>query len=264
MKKLSIIIPVYNEAPFLRRCLDSVSNAPNEVEIIVIDDASTDGSVEICREYEKKYDPRFRFVYFMLNRGVSYARNYGLSMAEGKYVTFLDSDDEMRIGGIPAMLYHVDKTDRPVIQFNHSRYYQRTGKIVTKYVNLKGEYGYENLPVLWCMVWNKIYLREFIVKNLITFKDRLPFGEDELFNLRCLKCQPTIYCVDEITVIKHFENQNSIVHTLNKEKILGQAEALTRLLREDCSDEFAELVRKVLAEHWSSEPYKSNIKGGTD
>ena len=132
MKKLSIIIPVYNEAPFLRRCLDSVSNAPNEVEIIVIDDASTDGSVEICREYEKKYDPRFRFVYFMLNRGVSYARNYGLSMAEGKYVTFLDSDDEMRIGGIPAMLYHVDKTDRPVIQFNHSRYYQRIGKIVTK------------------------------------------------------------------------------------------------------------------------------------
>ena len=53
MKKLSIIIPVYNEAPFLRRCLDSVSYASNDVEIIVIDDASTDGSVEICREYEK-------------------------------------------------------------------------------------------------------------------------------------------------------------------------------------------------------------------
>jgi glycosyltransferase involved in cell wall biosynthesis len=263
MKKLSIIIPVYNEAPFLRRCLDSVSNAPDDVEIIVIDDASTDGSTEICAEYAKRFDDtRFHFVFFMLNRGVSYARNYGLSVAEGKYVTFLDSDDEMRVGGIPSMLYHVDKTDKPVIQFNHSRYYQRTGTIVTKYVNKKGEYDYNLLPQLWCMVWNKIYLREFIVKNMIMFKDRLPFGEDELFNLRCLKCHPTIYCVDEITVIKHFENQQSICHTLNKDKILGQAEALTRLLREDCSDEFADLVRRVLAEHWASEPYKSNLKGG--
>lgn len=264
MKKLSIIIPVYNEAPFLRRCLDSVSNAPDDVEIIVIDDASTDGSTEICKEYEKRSDAKFTFIYNKENKGVSQSRNIGLCEAHGKYVTFLDSDDEMSERGIMNMLYHVDRNraERPIIQFNHSRYYQRTDVYVTKYVNPKGEYGYMNLPKLWCMVWNKIYLREFIVSNMIMFKDRLPFGEDEVFNLRCLKCHPTIYCVDEINVIKHFENQESICHTLNKDKILGQAEALTRLLREDCSPEYADLVRRVLAEHWASEPYKSNL-GGT-
>lgn len=262
MKRLSIIIPVYNEAPFLRRCIDSVLNAPEDVEIIVIDDHSTDGSTEILREYRLKNDPRFKFIFNRYNFGVSKSRNMGLINAKGKYVTFLDSDDEMSEQGIANMLYHVDRTDKTVIQFNHSRYYQRTGTYVTKYVNPKGEYNYTNLPMLWCMVWNKIYRRDFIINNLIFFKDHLQFGEDEIFNLRCLKVNPTIYCVDEINIIKHFENQESICHTLNKEKILGQAEALTRLLREDCSNEFAALVRNVLAEHWSSEPYKSNVGGG--
>lgn len=258
MIKLSIIIPVYNEEPFLRRCLDSVY-ASDEVEIIVIDDCSTDGSWKICEEYVEK---GFRVFRHLSNWGVSLTRNQGIFEAHGKYITFLDSDDEMSEQGIKNMLYYAETTNIPVIQFNHSRYYQRTDVYVTKYKNPRGEYRYEKLPLLWCMVWNKIYLRSFIIENGISFKDRLPFGEDELFNLRCLKVQPSIYCVDELNIIKHFENQNSIVHTLNKDKILGQAEALTRLLREDCSDEFAELVRKVLAEHWSSEPYKSNIRGG--
>jgi len=258
MIKLSIIIPVYNEEPFLRRCLDSVY-ASDEVEIIVIDDGSTDGSWKICEEYIEK---GFRVFRHLSNWGVSLTRNHGICEAHGKYITFLDSDDEMSEQGIKNMLYYAETTNIPVIQFNHSRYYQRTDVYVTKYKNPRGEYRYEKLPLLWCMVWNKIYLRSFIIENMISFKDRLQFGEDEIFNLRCLKVQPSIYCVDELNIIKHFENQNSIVHTLNKDKILGQAEALTRLLREDCSDDFAELVRKVLAEHWASEPYKSNIRGG--
>ena len=260
MIKLSIIIPVYNEAPFLRRCLDSVICKDESVEVIVIDDGSTDGSAEICDEYRNV----FSIFHRKMNLGVSCARNDGIKYASGKYVTFLDSDDEMSPDGIWNMLEVIDNiNDRAVIQFNHSRYYYRTEKTVTKYKNAKGNYYYDNLPKLWCMVWNKIYLRSFVNDYDIWFQPMLHYGEDELFNLRCLKHSRSIYCVDYTTIIKHFENQNSICHTLNKERLTDQADALTNLLKEDNEPEFDSLVRSVIAEHWNSDKYK-HIFGGLE
>ena len=264
MIKLSIIIPVYNEAPFLRRCLDSVMCKDESVEVIVIDDASTDGSAEICDEYKNIFTIR----HLPKNQGVSKARNYGIPLARGKYITFLDSDDEMSPDGIWNMLKVIETAnalpvigDRPVIQFNHSRYYYRTQTTVTKYKNASGNYYYDNLPKLWCMVWNKIYLRSFIDKYWIKFQPHLQYGEDEIFNLICLKNDPTIYCVDEVTVIKHFENQNSLCHTLNKKKILEQAAALEGLFSETNTSAFNELVRSILEEHRNSETYKQILGG---
>ena len=95
--KLSIIIPVYNEANFLRRCLDSVY-ANDEVEVIIVDDGSTDGSFEICQEYE---DKGFKLIQNE-HSGVSVARNTGIQLAEGEYITFLDSDDEMSKDANPS------------------------------------------------------------------------------------------------------------------------------------------------------------------
>ena len=81
-KMISIIIPVYNSRERLRECLESVvAQSYENKEVIVVDDCSTDGSLEICREYEKNY-PFFR-VYTKENEGVSAARNYGLSKARG-------------------------------------------------------------------------------------------------------------------------------------------------------------------------------------
>ena len=109
--KLSIIIPVYNEANFLRRCLDSVY-ANDEVEVIIVDDGSTDGSFEICQEYE---DKGFKLIQNE-HSGVSVARNTGIQLAEGEYITFLDSDDEMSKDGISNILTVItDLTDPMVI-----------------------------------------------------------------------------------------------------------------------------------------------------
>lgn len=266
MIKLSIIIPVYNEAPFLRRCLDSVMCKDESVQVIVIDDASTDGSAEICDEYRDLFTIR----HFSENQGVSKARNYGILLARGKYITFLDSDDEMSPDGIWNMLKVIETAndnpvigDRPIIQFNHSRYYHRTQTTVTKYKNASGNYYYENLPKFWCVVWNKIYLRSFIDNHLIMFRHYLQYGEDEIFNLICLKNYPTIYCTDEVTVIKHFENQNSLCHTLDKEKILHHHAALVCLISGTNSSIFNELVESVIEEHRNSETYKQ-IFGGLE
>ena len=92
MKKVSIIVPIYNVELYLRKCLDSIINQSySNLEIILIDDGSTDRSGEICDEYSK-LDNRI-IVIHNNNKGVSYSRNYGIRLSTGKYILFIDSDD---------------------------------------------------------------------------------------------------------------------------------------------------------------------------
>ena len=90
--KVSVIIPVYNTENYLRECLDSVlAQTLREIEVICVDDGSTDNSLNILKEYQNK-DTRI-VVLTQENRSAGAARNYGLSIAKGKYLSFLDSDD---------------------------------------------------------------------------------------------------------------------------------------------------------------------------
>lgn len=92
MPLVSVIIPVYNAEPYLNECLDSVINqSVNDIEIICINDGSTDKSLDILQQYAEN-DSRIK-IFSIENQGVSHARNLGLSKAEGKYVCFIDSDD---------------------------------------------------------------------------------------------------------------------------------------------------------------------------
>ena len=91
--KVSIIIPVYNVERYLRTCLDSVVNQTLQgIEIIAVNDGSTDNSLKILEEYQSRYSDRMRVI-STENHGVSHARNLGLSMASGEYIQFVDSDD---------------------------------------------------------------------------------------------------------------------------------------------------------------------------
>ena len=98
MPEVSVIIPIYNTAAYLRRTLDSIcSQTLKELEIILIDDGSTDGSRGIIEEYAKR-DARIRW-YAQPNQGLSVARNRGLLHATGKYIYFMDSDDIRKPSG---------------------------------------------------------------------------------------------------------------------------------------------------------------------
>lgn len=91
--KVSIIMPVYNVSRYLRNCLDSiVAQTMEDIELIVVNDGSTDDSLSILKEYEVQY-PEWMHVYTTENRGVSHARNYGIERASGEYLLFVDSDD---------------------------------------------------------------------------------------------------------------------------------------------------------------------------
>ena len=104
MKNLvSIIVPVYNTEKYLSKCLDSlIKQTYKNLEIILIDDSSTDNSIAICKDYQKK-DERIK-IYQKENGGPASARNYGLEKARGEYILFIDSDDYIDIKAVSLLI----------------------------------------------------------------------------------------------------------------------------------------------------------------
>lgn len=119
MLKLSVIVPVYNVAPYLRKCVDSLLTqdlAAEEYEIILVDDGSTDGSGQICDELANK--PSIRVIH-QANGGLSAARNAGLAVAEGKYVQFVDSDDYLEPNILGGLIAQCERENLDVLRFDY-------------------------------------------------------------------------------------------------------------------------------------------------
>ena len=112
MSKVSVIIPVYNTEKFLRKCLDSVCNQTlQDIEIICINDCSTDGSLEILREYAGK-DNRIKLIELFENGGAAKARNIGIDIAHGEYIGFVDSDDFVDLDFYEKYLLNAGQAER--------------------------------------------------------------------------------------------------------------------------------------------------------
>lgn len=252
--KLSVIIPVYNKERFLSRSLGSVIASDN-VEVIVVDDGSTDTSGAICERYEN-----FTIIRKPHN-GVSSSRNVGLNEAKGDYITFLDADDEFTKDGIDKMLHYIDKGfGNDVVQFNHLRAYgdQRPAD---RFFEPEGFRNINNLPKKWCLVWNKIYKRSFLCDYGIYFNPKVRFEEDRLFNLECLKYTDGIHtCVLE-TVIKHNDDKFSICHTKTRSDVIAISEELTKMLSIGQKPELERVIRRNLAEQWDSRHAKKLFGG---
>ena len=202
---LSLIIPVYNKAPFLRRCLDSVAKQMrDDVEVIVIDDASTDGSWDIMFGYMD-----FMRIQNPKNEGVSATRNCGIVKSHGKAIAFLDADDALEDGALDTMVAYAQRTDKwPIIQFGQSRY-RADGSVVVACAP-KGSYTLTRLPKHWQMVWNKVYSREFIRARSVRFREDMGFGEDEMFNIDLMVHLEKIWHAPGILVQHWLDDMNSI------------------------------------------------------
>ena len=225
--RLSIIIPVKDEKDYIKRCLKSVEKQlVDEVECIVIDDGSTDGTTEILKTYIGKKG--FGIYRQDKSHGVSDARNAGISLATGEYITFLDADDEYTDGAIATML-NAQARDKDIIQFNQYRYYDEIGRAMLKYTNPSGTYSLYDRPHMWCMVWNKEYRAKFLRENQIWFKTGMSFGEDEHFNIKCMLADATYWHTKSATVIKHFDNKNSLCHKITSAELHKQDDVLTSL-----------------------------------
>ena len=189
--KVSVIIPVYNAEQYLRKCLDSVlAQTYQDFEIICIDDGSTDNSGAICDEYAKK-DSRIRVLH-KENGGVSSARNAGLNIAEGGYITFIDSDDYVDTDYIQTLYENLEDADavasgsREVagdvvtrVRTPKEQTYKTNRRIKEAYKNNENLFPYYRGPVA------KLY-RSSVIGDL-RFEECLVLGEDIVFNIDFLR-----------------------------------------------------------------------------
>lgn len=259
--KLSVIIPVYNEAAFLERCLKSLKPNP-EVEYIVVDDGSTDGSTEVALKHSEALSAISQMD---INRGVSFARNAGVTESKGDYVTFLDADDQMAPDGAEDMLKAIDRFNgEEVIQLNHYRVHDGEAKTMPRYYARQGFYELDNLPPKWATVWNKLYRRAFLEEHGIRFPIGQQYDEDRQFNLACLRYTGGIRCASGMGIIKHFDNEASLCHTFDRKKAVGALTALVDLLRQKNGREFDNLVRECLIMHLNSPKFKRELGGPDD
>ena len=163
--KLSIILPVYNVAPYLKMCLDSIlEEIKDDTEVIIIDDGSTDDSPSICDAYAFK-DNRIR-VQHQANAGLSAARNAGLSAARGHYISFIDSDDfiDSRVLNYMVSALETSKADFAISSFVSIPYncIQRTYQSFDKkeFSLISSEDFLQGIQKYAMQVWNKVYRRK--------------------------------------------------------------------------------------------------------
>ena len=129
MNKVSIIIPVYNTKKYLEQCVFSiVEQTYQNIEILLVDDGSTDGTSDLCDEIAKK-DSRVRVIH-KTNGGAATARNLGIDEATGEYVMFVDSDDWLDTDAVENLVEHADKNNTDVIRFSYVREFE--GKQLVK------------------------------------------------------------------------------------------------------------------------------------
>lgn len=217
--KVSIIIPVYNTEKYLKRCLDSISSQTyKNLEIILVNDGSTDNSYDICISYQKK-DSRYNIIN-KSNGGVSSARNEGIKIASGEYICFFDSDDEIEHNMIEKLLknfidYNVDLSICDYNILNNK--IKKKSQIKSFLISSKEEY-HKNYKIYQGYLWNKMF-KTSIVKQ-ISFDNDIHCCEDELFITKYVEfCKTFFY--DNTKLYNYYIRSNSSSGTqkINKRQV---------------------------------------------
>ncbi len=224
--KVSVIIPVYNVEEYLRECLDSVVNQTlKEIEIICVDDGSTDNSLEILKEYAKKDNRITVITQQNLHAGV--ARNAGLAVARGEYVHFLDSDDWIENNQALKIIYNkIKETQVDILKFKNKTYDNKLKKIIlsayTEISSLPNSYFNKKLKIekypdiikLPDSPWSGIYKLNFIKQNGIYF-DSYKCANDVAFFIECASLG-TVYVSDAYVVVYRVNNDKSLIGIRHK------------------------------------------------
>lgn len=214
---VSVIMPIYNTARFLPMAIESVcAQTYSDWELILVDDGSTDESLVVCRAYASR-DARIR-VLTQANRGVSAARSLGLAQARGRYVTFMDSDDELVDRAFAMCAERAERSDSDMIFFSIEFVSQngapavclppledgeyRTAEYMRTYIDRKVMYLYSNA--------NKWYRRSLIEAHGIRFAEGMQFGEDRLFNYEFLRYARRLSAISDRLYRYYLRNNGSL------------------------------------------------------
>lgn len=228
-EKVSIIIPIYNREKFLNICLDSVLNQSyKNLEIILVNDGSTDDSEKICLNYKKK-DKRIKYIK-QKNKGVSEARNVALNASNGNFISFIDSDDYVDKDYIKKLVNVLVDNDVDLAICNYNVVCNNesiTGIKKIKSGKYNKNYYIENIVHLHKFegyLWNKMYKRSLLIDDngkFIQFDKDLKIREDLYYNLEVSKKINNVYYIDKCLYFYIQHNNNSLKKMNEKEYLMN-------------------------------------------
>lgn len=226
MIKLSIIIPIYNVAPYLKRCIQSCENqniSQNEYELILINDGSTDNSLEIANSLKNEYSNIK--VFSKENGGLSSARNLGMEVSQGMYIWFVDSDDWIENNVLKQILDECIKYSLDVLWLKWSLINEQGKLLPLTKESINGDstdvmIGSEfinSVLGVFLFACTFIYKREFLKKNGWKFRDGIYF-EDTDFNFKVLPNAQKIKYLP-LNAYCYFQRKDSICHSISSKKL---------------------------------------------
>ena len=257
---ISVIIPVYNVEKYLHVCLNSLlKQTYGDLEVICIDDNSSDSSFEIL-EYFSKKDSRIKILKNGSNKGPGFSRNRGLEIAQGKYISFLDADDWFCKNTYEILINKAEKDNLDLLMFKSIVYYEEPREFdMENYYDMEFMDKYEDkifnhldldktkLFSIPNAPWNKLYLKSFLDENNIRFPNENLIHEDNPFFYKAIISAKRISLIN-----KYLHNRrrrpNSIM-TLNNERIFDNIDIMYKILGVFLENKLYEYYKKEVLKY---------------
>ncbi len=271
MYKITIIIPVYNTEKYLKELCDSICNQTmplEDIQVVMVDDASTDNSAQIMDEYAEKYS---NFVSVKLeknNKVAGTARNIGMKYAEGKYLMFADADDFYMKDACENLYNEIEEKEADFVTANYintdfdGKLWNRSIFDKNKYKSFKlSIYDYDkSFYVLNSGVWNKIFRRSFVEENNMKFLEEVP-AEDAYFTTSCFMKSDKVYYCNKVIYCYRQRNKGdlgtkSVSFNCSKEYFNGINKAYKEIYENFKKNGFLAFYRFTYAKNMSYMLYK--------
>ncbi len=246
---VSVIMPVYNGEKYLKRCLNSILRQTyGRLEILCLDDGSSDRSPEILDGYQKRFPDKIR-VFHQENMGTGRTRNRAMTLAEGTYLMFADNDDIYDRDYVRTMVSYIKEEDLDMVIAGY-RMVSDKGRILAE-CPIRNQFSWDKFRLL--TAWIKILRRDYVLDHQISFGE-IPLGEDIVFSISACNYTDRIRCVDYIGY-NWVQYQDSVFHSVQKKKMLdgletiGQLEKANPVLVHVSRDEYDYSTYKFLMWH---------------
>lgn len=250
MPKVSIIVPVYNVEKYLSKCLDSLlSQTLKDIEIICINDGSTDNSLGILKKFAKK-DSRIKII-DKQNEGVSVARNSGIAVSTGTYLMFLDADDWFEVDACQIAYDKIMNSKSDIGIFCYREFENNRFKDSWHNTRIKknASNNTNNNCFYFISIWHKIYKRDFLIQYNINFIKGLITSEDVCFSYLCYLHNPQIIYIDK-NLMCYRKNREGSATTSNPNGIKLDLIALKAFNELDIVKTIDDKARKEIIDKW--------------
>ncbi len=221
---ISVIVPVYNRANYIRRCIESIEQCyVDNYECIIVDDGSTDETAQICDDFSNR-NHNIKTIH-ITNSGVSNARNVGIAAAKGEYITFIDSDDYIK-----KINFDFLKASYDLYILNMGNSDGNTETFAKHKVLDEIEQNFVEFPTLMNSVCNKLFKKNIIDEHCIRFNKEYFYSEDLLFVAKYLSCTSKYKFINQNYYV-YYENPCSATRGYTREKL----ESNIRACNEACN-----------------------------